>query len=156
ITVSAAGLALENATIPPGADGALVVLPRPTASSPAALTRWRGRADDGQEQAVSIRGHPLERLQPWLATELPAAPTTAKAAEFQIDWRSASPDAKLYLGGKLPLRVKLTRADMNSVVRLTLLTSQLLPLVNNQPDVNATLRAEKPVELAAKVVEGEL
>ena len=41
-------------------------------------------------------------------------------------------------------------------MRLTLLTSQLPPLVNGQPDLNRTLRAERPVELVAKVVDGSL
>jgi hypothetical protein len=54
------------------------------------------------------------------------------------------------------LTVKLTRPTVPSVVRLTLLTSQLPPLVNGQPDVNATLRPEKPVELADKATDGEL
>jgi hypothetical protein len=52
--------------------------------------------------------------------------------------------------------VKLSLPATPSVVRLTLLTSQLVPLVNGQPDPNQSLRPERPVELAAKVSEGEL
>jgi hypothetical protein len=38
---------------------------------------------------------------------------------------------------------------------LVLLTGQSPPLVNNQPDPNRTIRAERPVELADKVTSGE-
>src|SRR5262249_31010019 len=108
-----------------------------------------------QEQAVVFKGHPLERLQPWLATELPLAPTTDKAADFQIDWRGLAADAGLVPAGKLVLPVKLTRPANPSTVRLTLVTAQPLG-PNNQPDPNTSLRAEKPVELAATAKEGEL
>jgi hypothetical protein len=40
-------------------------------------------------------------------------------------------------------------------VRLVLLTNQAPPLTNNQPDPNRAIRPEKPVELAAKVSDGE-
>src|SRR5205807_2004131 len=41
-------------------------------------------------------------------------------------------------------------------VRMTLVTSQPPPLVNGQPDVNRTIRAEKPVELAGGTADGAL
>jgi hypothetical protein len=159
ITLTAGGLPrgvkLEGATIPAGADGTLVTVVREAAPSEPVSTVWRGRADDGREQPVIVKGHPLELLQPWLATELPVAPTTAQAVDFQLDWRGLPADAGLVPAGKLALPVKLTRPKTPSVVRLSLLTSQLPPLVNNQPDPNKTLRQEKPVELAANVVDGE-
>jgi hypothetical protein len=150
------GVKLEGATIPAGADGTLVTVVRDAAPSEAVLTTWRGRGEDGQEQTVVVKGHPLERLQPWLAIELPVAPTTAQAADFQVDWRGLPADAGLVLAGKLALPVKLTRPKTPSVVRLTLVTSQLPPLVNNQPDPNKALRQEKPVEVAANAVDGEV
>jgi hypothetical protein len=160
ITLSADGLPrgvkLEGATIPPGAGGTLVTVVRDAAPSEVVLTTWRGRGEDGQEQTVVVKGHPLERLQPWLATELPVAPTTAQAAEFQVDWRGLPADAGLVPAAKLPLPVKLTRPKTPSAVRLTLVTSQLPPLVNNQPDLNRTLRQEKAVEVAANAIDAEV
>jgi hypothetical protein len=150
------GVRLEGAAIPAGADGTLVTVVRDAAPSEAVLTTWRGRGEDDQEQTVVVKGHPLERLQPWLATELPVAPTTALAAEFQVDWRGLPADAGLVPAGKLALPVKLTRPKSPSMVRLTLVTSQSPPLVNNQPDLNKTLRQEKPVEVAANAVDSEL
>ncbi len=160
ITLSAAGLPsglkLEGATIPAGADGTLVTVVRDATPGDAVLTTWHGRAEDGQEQPVIVKGHPLERLQPWLATELPVAPIAAKAADFQVDWRGLPAAAGLVPAGKLPLPIKLTRPKSPSVVRLTLLTSQLPPLLNNQPDPNKALRQEKPIEVAATAVDGEI
>jgi len=150
------GMKLEGATIPAGADGTLVTVVRDATPGDAVLTTWHGRAEDGQEQTVVVKGHPLEKLQPWLATELPVAPTVAKAVDFQVDWRGLPADAGLVPAGKLALPIKLTRPKSPSVVRLSLVTSQLPPLVNNQPDPNKALRQEKPVEMAATALDGEV
>src|SRR5947209_18890621 len=77
------------------------------------------------------------------------AATTAKAADFQIDWRGLPPDAGLVPAAKLALPVKVTKPAGDGLVRLTLLTSQLRPLVNGQTDPNQALRWEKPVDLPA-------
>jgi hypothetical protein len=149
------GIHLDNVTIPAGADGTLATISRDESSADTAITHWRGRGENGVERPVVLRGHALERLQPWLATELAVAPAATKAADFEIDWRGLSADAALVPAGKFVLPVKLTRPAMNSVVRLGLVTSQLPPLVNNQPDPNRTLRPEKVVELGDKVAEGD-
>jgi hypothetical protein len=147
------GVKVEGNRIDPGADGTIVTVHGGTT---AVLTHWRGRAEDKRERPVVVADDPLERIQPWLATEIPLAPSKAKAAEFQIDWRGLPADAGLVPAGKRSLPVKVIRPATAETVRLMLLTGQSIPLVNNQPDPNRTLRAEKPVELAAKVVEGEL
>jgi hypothetical protein len=158
ITLSAtgfpAGVKLEGATIPADADGTLVTVTAP-APVPAGLIAWTGRSGI-DERLVSFKGHPLERLQPWLATEFAVAPTDAKVADFSIDWKPLPADAKLAPGGKLALPVKLTRTDVASPVRLTLLTSQAPPVVNNQPDPNRAIRIERPTEFGAKVSEGDV
>ncbi|HEY1187975.1 MAG TPA: hypothetical protein VGE74_09975 [Gemmata sp.] len=149
-----AGLKLEGVTIPPGADGALVTV---TASGtvPASLVGWKGRGGS-DERPVFVKGHPLERLQPWLATEFAVAPTSARPADLRIDWKALPADVGLAPAGKLVLPVALSRTDMASPVRLTLLTSQNPPLTNNQPDTNRTIRLEKPTEFGAKVSEGNV
>jgi hypothetical protein len=151
-----AGVKLAGANIPDGADGALVTVTRDEASFDPVISTWRGQSAKGQSRQVLSKGHPLERQQPWLATELALAPTTFKAADFQVDWRDLPSDAQLVLAGKLPLPIKVTRLDDKALVRLSLITSQIVTLLNNQPDPNKTLRAEKPVELAAKATDGEV
>jgi hypothetical protein len=151
-----AGIRLEGTDIPEGTDGALVTVQRGSAAAGAVITRWRGRGSDGREHLVSTRGHPLERLQPWLANEVALAATSAKAADFQIDWRGLPADAGLVPASKLALLVKVTRPAGTNLVRLTLLTSQSRPMVNGQLDPNQALRVEKPVELAATATDGDL
>jgi hypothetical protein len=148
------GVKLEGTTISPDADGALVVLTANEFSSTAIIT-WKARGDNGEIRNVFHKGHPLERLQPWLAAEFSITPTAAKAADFTVDWRNLPPDAGLSPAGKLALPVAAKRLDPASPVRFVLLTSQAPPLTNNQPDPNRAIRAEKPVKLAAKVSDGD-
>ncbi|MFO0801891.1 MAG: hypothetical protein U0791_02035 [Gemmataceae bacterium] len=140
-------------TIAADADGTLLTL---GGTMPEAVIQtWSGRGD-GLARPVFVKGHPLEKHQPWLATEIALAPTSAKAADFTVDWRGLPDTAGLVPLGRLALPVKVTRLDPAAPVRLTLLTSQKPPLVNNQPDVNKSIRPEKPVELGAKLGDGEL
>ncbi len=150
-----AGVRLEGADIPEGADGALVTVQRGEAAAGALITHWRGRSADGAERPVAIKGHPLERLQPWLATEMAVSVSAVKTADFQIDWRGLPADAGLLPAGKLALPVKVTKPAGNSVVRLTLLTSQFRPLLpTGQTDPNQALRIAAPVELPAVAAGG--
>jgi hypothetical protein len=150
-----AGMKLDGATIPPEADGALVTVQRDQGVVEAATTRWMGRGA-GWDRPVTIKGSPMESLQPWLASEIAVAPSTSKASEYQIDWRSLPPDAGPVLAKKLTLPIKVVRPAKDTVVKLTLLTSQSRPLVNGQLDPNQSLRLEKPVELGPKTDDGEL
>jgi hypothetical protein len=150
------GLRLESAQIPTGTDGTLVTIVRDEDSFDPAIVGWRGIGGDLQRPLV-VKGHPLESLQPWLATELPIAPTTGTRTDFDIDWSNLAADAGLVPAGKLPLPVRLIRPATDSPVRLTLLTSQFPPTVNGQPDLNRTIRSEQPnVELAFNQPEGAL
>jgi hypothetical protein len=149
------GTKLEGADIPEGADGALVTVVRGEAAPTAVITRWRGRTD-GDERLVSIKGHVLERLQPWLANEMALATSTASGTEYLIDWRGLPADAGLVPASKLALPLTITKPAGNAIVRLSLITSQVRPLVNGQIDPNQALRVEKPVELPATATEGEV
>lgn len=158
-----AGIKFAATKIAAEADGALVTVERTGPLTDAAITEWQGRATIKVGAAgdvvrpVILKGHPAERLQPWLASELALAPTTANASDLKITWGKLPADVRLVPGKNLPLPVELIRADEKLPVRLSLITSQLPPvLANNQPDLPKTLRAEKPIELAAKATTGEL
>ncbi len=151
-----AGVRLEGADIPEGADGALVTVQRGDSANGAVITRWLGRTAEGEDRPVTIKDHPLERLQPWLATELALATTAAKGSDFQVDWRGLPADAGLVPASKLTLPVKVTKPAGSGAVRLTLLTSQVRPIVNGRLDPNQTLRLEKAVELPAASTDGNL
>jgi hypothetical protein len=151
-----AGLKLTGATIPAGGDGALVTIERTNPTMDAIIAEWRGRTPNGDEQVVGIKGHPLERLQPWLATEIALAPTTDLAGDFAVEWRDLKDDVGLVPASKLLLPVKLTRPMSKTTVKLTLLTSQNTPILNNQPDPNKAIRQDKLGELAANVYTGDV
>jgi hypothetical protein len=150
------GVRLSGAVVPERADGALVTMERGEAAFNAVVTTWRGHGVGGMEQIVLVKGHPLERLQPWLATEIALAPTQATAADFRVEWRDLPADAALVPGSKLVLPIKCERTNVKASVKLTLLTSQVTPLVNNQPDPNKAIRQEKPIEIAANVSNGDV
>jgi hypothetical protein len=146
---------LEGNVVPEGADGALVTLSHNGQPGPAAITRWTGKGD--REAELHIKGHGMARLQPWLAREIAVAPTSFPAADFSVDWNNLPADAVLVPGSRLPLPVRVNRAAKDAPVRLSVVTGQNPPLgANNQPDPNRALRAEKPVDLAANVSEGEV
>lgn len=152
------GLALTGTTIAAGTDGALVTMTADDSEPTqlAAITNWQGKSSTGQTNPIIIKNHPLENLQPWLAEEIAIARVNRPAADFAIDWRDLPATASLQPTAKLPLPIKLTRVDEKAPVRLSLLTSQLAPLNNNQPDPNKTLRVEKAVELGATMNDGEV
>ena len=138
----------NGGTIAADADGTLLTLN--STSIEAAIQTWTGRGD-GLARPVFVKGHPLEKLQPWLASEIAVAPTSAKAADFTVEWRGLADTAGLVPALKLALPVKVARLDPAAPVRLTLLTSQAPPT-----DPNRAIRPEKPVELGAKISDGEV
>ncbi|MBM3995084.1 MAG: hypothetical protein FJ303_13160 [Planctomycetes bacterium] len=150
------GIKANGLTIPEGADGTLVVLERSESLFDALITQWRGKSADGEERTVAIKGHPMERVQPWLAEEIALAPSAARAEDFVIDWANLPTDVALIPGSKLVLPIKTARANPKTSVKLTLLTSQVTPIVNNQPDANKALRQEKAVELPMSKNDGEV
>jgi hypothetical protein len=150
-----AGVTLAGTTIPEGAEGALVTVNRGAAAFEPIIARWEG-TDGKKARPVRAGEGELEETQPWLATELPIAATDAKAADFLVDWGALPADLGIVPTRKLNLPIKLTRADDKAFVRLTLMTSQIVPRVNGNPDLNRAIRAERPVELAPKVKDGQL
>ena len=62
------------------------------------IVTWRGKAEDGEARTVQVKGHPLERLQPWLASEVAVAPTKDRG-DFRIDWNNLAPGAGLVPAG---------------------------------------------------------
>src|SRR5262249_14849198 len=116
----------------------------------ATLTRWTGKSATGEERPLFVKGHPLERLQPWLASEIPLI-ATADPGEFELEWKKTP--AELLVGEKLPLPVKWTTPGKAPLVKLSVLTSQT-PLAAGA-DATKTLRLEKAIEAQAKAGEGE-
>jgi hypothetical protein len=149
------GLKLDGASIPASADGTLVTIRRADTNAEPAIVNLRGKTA-AAEQTVIVKNHPLERLQPWLANEIGVARNAENAKEFTVDWRDLSEKTVISPASRLLLPVKLVRPDGKNTVKLTLVTSQNTPMLNNQPDPNKALRQDKLGELAAKVNTGDV
>ncbi len=149
------GVTLEGATIPADADGALVTV-LGAAAGDSTIARWLGQPKSGTALPVYLKDHPLQRLQPWLATEVALGVSAPSALQYELDWAKLPADLVLMRTAKLTLPVKFNRPGKDGIVRLTLITSQQPIVLNNQPDPNKNLKAEKVVELAGKTLEGEV
>jgi hypothetical protein len=144
-------LALQGHVIAPGATIGLLTLSAQSVSPQATLTRFIGRAVESQPlvlRAAVSPDVPGGRYQPRVRNEVGLAIT--RPSPIGLAWIPGEND-QLYLGGKMPARVQLTRADgTQGKIRLKLLTSQPTPKKTvkerNQDktvdDVDRTLRLE--------------
>ena len=153
-----AEIQLQGNIVPAGATIGLLTLSAQNVSPQAVLSRLVGRALEAQPpvlRAATFGEFPGSRHQPRVQTELGLAISTA--SPIGIAWVPQETD-KLFLGGKLPAKVQLTRAEgTTGSVRIRLLTTQPMPKKtikeNNQDkvvdDVDRTLRLEGDPVFAA-------
>lgn len=147
------GVTVDSAEIAANSGGKLFTLTGAADAVSQYLTSIRGTAIANLPQPVTrmARGAPdaVDLFQPWLADEVPVSLASRGGIAFDGEIPAAT-DTKLVLGGKLTLPVKCVRpVGFDGPVRLTLLTNQNPPQVNNANDPNRTLRPESatPVEI---------
>jgi len=122
-------LELKSADVPPGAVASLKIRGESVGVQPAIA-----------RVAVSI-SHPLGDLQPWLQEEMVVAGVKPAAKSLKVEWMDGAASPPIYSGLDGKLTVKLQRGPAAiGPVRLTLVTSQGVPVVNGQPNQNAALR----------------
>jgi hypothetical protein len=135
--------------IPAGATDTLLTLRADANASGVVLSNLMGEGSEGNirvRRAASVTDTATTRHQPWLRYELPLAVTRPEAT--QLAWQGDAPNAQLIAGVTYQTSVKLTRTTAGAgPVRLSLLTSQITPLIaegerKGQPDVARTLRLE--------------
>jgi hypothetical protein len=155
------GIAVQGSEVPAGATGALLVLTGTGATPAAGVVSLSGTATEAKTpliQRAHEQGHPLLKVQPWLAEELAIALTPKEKMAFAPQWGTLTADAKLIPGSslKVPLHVVLPKEE-NGGVRLYLLSSHRTPRANGQPDQNQALRKDAGpfLELPAGKGEGE-
>ncbi len=153
-----AELQLQGHVIPPGATIGLLTLSAAEGSPQAKLTRLIGRTVEYAPPAVgaaTFGDFPGTKYQPRMKSELGLA--IAAPSPINLAWLPGDND-QLFLGGKLPARVQLTRAEgTKGKTRLKLLTSQPTPKKTvkegNQnkevDDVERALRLEGDATFAA-------
>lgn len=150
------GVKLDGLTIPAGAEGTLVTVMAGNQPFDAAQVFWQG-AGGGMDRPVLLKGHLMERLQPWMAGEFAVSSRSQAGAPLQVEWKDPKPGEALVPGKKISLPIAVKNAENASSVRLTLVTGQSVATVaKNQPDPARSIRVEKPIELPAKTDTGEL
>ena len=136
---------LLTPSIPAGAPGVLVTVVNTSSEGKTALDGFRlvGRSTAGGtsvQRPVRIAAHPLASSQPWLREDLVVGRSVPPSPVVAIDVKPASTES-LWRGQEVPLPIQLSR-DPEAVgpVRLSLVTSQKVPLVKGKPNAGAAIR----------------
>ena len=113
------------------------------------ITSLIAKSPDGTVTARVRTDVPADDRSPvWLRESFGIAAVPKAATPFQIAWADTQPMSQLVLMSKPAIPVKFVRPPgMLGPVRLTFVTSQLEPRVNNQPNLILALRPEKVVEV---------
>lgn len=156
-----AGVQVQGLDVPAGATGGLLIFTA-TGSTPGnALFSLRGSSVDAKEPIARLareRNHPLRTLQPWLAEEFALAVTPKEKITFAAAWGDVPANAELVAGTSFKVPLKWTPPkEEHGGVRLYLLSSHRPPRVNNQPDVNQSLRKDQGpfLDLPANKTQGD-
>ena len=147
-----AGVQVQGGVIPSGTNATLLTLHGAGNDIAHVLTTVRGigTTDSGPIiRYASDANHPLNRMQPWLGSEVAVALGQPTGIDFVADWGRLASDSRLVLGGTFSAPIQCRRpVGFDGPVRLTLLSSQIAPLTRGRPDPNHTIRIETS-ELAA-------
>ena len=136
---------LLTPSIPAGAPGALVTLVSSATDAGLALDDFSLVGVSTVEgtsirRPVRVGAHPLANSQPWLRDDLAIGRVVVKSPVVAIGVQPV-PSLALWQGQEIVLPVRLTR-DSEAVgpVRLSLVTSQKIPLVKGKPNAAAAIR----------------
>ena len=143
------GVTATGTDIPAGASGTLLTLTGAGDAASQLVTSLTLKSTDGSVSArVRTDVAADDRTPVWLREQFAIATTPKSATPFQVTWADAQPMTQLALMSKPAIPVKFVRPPgMLGPVRLTLVTSQLEPRVNNQPNLILALRPERVVEV---------
>lgn len=143
------GVTATGTEIPAGASGTLLTLTGTGDAASQLVTSLMLKSPDGAVFARVRTEAPADDRTPiWLREQFAIAATPKSATPFQVAWADAQPMTQLALMSKPAIPVKFVRPPgMLGPVRLTIVTSQLEPRVNNQPNLILALRPERVVEV---------
>ena len=143
------GVTATGTDIPAGASGTLLTLSGAGDAASQLVTSLMLKSPDGTVSARVRTEVPLDDRTPvWLREQFAIAATPKSATPFQVAWADAQPMTQLALMSKPAIPVKFIRPlGMLGPIRLMLVTSQLEPKVNNQPNLILALRPERVVEV---------
>lgn len=143
------GVTATGTEIPAGASGTLLTLTGAGDAASQLVTSLMLKSPDGTVSARVRTEVPADDRTPvWLREQFAISATPKSATPFQVAWADAQPMTQLALMSKPAIPLKFVRPPgMLGPVRLTLVTSQLEPKINNQPNLILALRPERVVEV---------
>ncbi|GDY09317.1 hypothetical protein LBMAG52_28030 [Planctomycetia bacterium] len=143
------GVTATGNEIPAGASGTLLTLTGAGDAASQLVTSLMLKSPDGTVSSRVRTDVPADDRTPvWLREQFAIAATPKSPTPFQIAWADAQPMTQLALMSKPAIPVKFIRPPgMLGPIRLTFVTSQLEPRVNNQPNLILALRPERVVEV---------
>lgn len=154
-----AGFKVTAADIPADSNATLITITGTDSVGASAITTVRGTSvglTPAITKLAAFDKHPLGKSQPWLRNDIAFALTPPNVAAFRIDWSKPAADTPLALGTTFRSPIKLIRPEgAIGPVRLSVVVSEPIPVINNRPDVNRAVRAERatldiPIDPTAK------
>ncbi|MEO8164229.1 MAG: hypothetical protein ABI619_02420, partial [Betaproteobacteria bacterium] len=154
-----ASVMASTSVIPAGCNGALITLQGAGQQAENIITSLHGTSVGLVPEitaTASFDKHPLGNLQPWLQHDVALALAAANEVPFATDWAKPSAETQFVLGSTFNAPLKLVRPPgAIGPVRVSLVIGEPPPVVNGNPDVNQSVRAERatvdiPVDGAAK------
>ena len=143
------GVTATGTEIPAGTSGTLLTLTGAGDATGQLVTSLIAKSPDGTVTARVRTDVPADDRSPvWLRESFGIASAPKSATPFQIVWADAQPMSQLVLMSKPAIPVKFVRPTGTlGPIRLTFVTSQLEPRVNNQPNLILAVRPERVVEV---------
>ncbi|MBC8117392.1 MAG: hypothetical protein H7062_23590, partial [Candidatus Saccharimonas sp.] len=143
------GIVAQGTEIPSGASGTLLTLTNTGDAVAPLVTSLVAKSPDGViTRAVRLDTTPDDRSPVWLREQFAVAAAPKNVLPFAVAWADAQPPTNWVLASKTAIPVTFVRPTGTlGPVRLSLVTSQLEPKVNNQPNAALTVRAERVVEV---------
>lgn len=142
------GFVATGTEIPAGSSGTLVTVVNASNDETRLFTKVMAQSAEGAIlKPLRAAFAPDDRTPPWLRTQFAIASAPKASSPFVVAWATETPP-HLALASKPVMPVVLTRpAATFGPVRLTLVTSQSMPLQNGQPSLPFAVRQERPLEL---------
>lgn len=143
------GVVAQGTEIPAGASGTLLTLTNTGDAVVAQVTTLVAKSPDGAVSlSVRLDTTPDDRSPVWLREQFAVAAAPKNVLPFGVAWADAQPPTNWVLASKTAIPVTFVRPTGTlGPVRLSLVTSQLEPKVNNQPNAALTVRAERVIEV---------
>jgi hypothetical protein len=144
-----AGLTVSAPDIAAGSNATLVTITGVSKVTGSVITQVRGTSvgiNPPVTQIATFDKHPLAKTQPWMQHDIAFASAPANAQPFKIEWGKAEAETPLVLGSTLKFSVKFLRpSGAIGSVRLSVVVGEPVPIINNRPDANRAVRAEKAI-----------